>query len=119
MLKKAMTLWIVGLLTVVPCATWYLLFEAPREQYAALIALVLFWIFGYWGLVGPLLTAAKVRAVFRAIEKVKSRDELVTILRSPEARESAIDLIASENHIPRFVAARVYQLLADRLSKAK
>lgn len=119
MLKKALALWVIGLLTVVPYGTWYLLFEAPREQYALLITLVLFWVFGYWGLVGPLLTAVKVRAVFRAIERAKSRDELVATLRSPEARAAAIDLIAAENHIPRFIATRAYELLADRLSKTR
>lgn len=36
-----------------------------------------------------------------------------------KAREATIDMIAAENHIPRFIAARVYNLLADRLSKAK
>jgi hypothetical protein len=78
---------------------------------------VLFWIFGYWGVVGPLMAAIKVRRVFRAIEAAQSKEELLSRLRSPEAREAAIDFIASENGIPRFLAARVYRLLlstADR-----
>ena len=111
-----MVLWIVGLFTVVPYGTYHLLFHASRDQYAALITLVLFWVFGYWGVVGPILAALKVRTVFRAIERARSKDDLVRALQSADAREVAIDLIASENHIPRFLAARVYQLLVTRLA---
>lgn len=116
MLAKAIGVWVVGLLTIVPYGTYYLFYEAQRDQYAFLIVMVLFWIFGYWGVVGPVLAAIKVRRVFRAIERAKSGEELLAQLRSPEAREVAIDLIASENHIPRFLATRVFDLLASRLS---
>ena len=115
MTGRAIALWVAGLLTAVPYATWYLLFEAPREQYAALIVFVLFWVFGYWGAVGPLLAAIKIRRVFRAIQGAKSREELLATLRSPEARASFIDLIATENHIPRFLAERVYAMLVRGL----
>jgi hypothetical protein len=118
MLKKAMALWILGLITVVPYGTYYLLFEAPRDQYALLIVGVLFWIFGYWGVVGPLLAALKVRAVFRAIELARSKDDLLKTLQSPEARDVAIDMIALDNHIPRFLAARVYAQLVRRLGSS-
>lgn len=115
MLARAALVWFVGLLTVVPYGTYYLLFQAQRDQYAFLITLVLFWIFGYWGVVGPLIAAIKVRKVFSAIEQARSNDEMITALQSDETREMAIDLIASENHIPRFLAARVYRLLISRL----
>lgn len=117
MLKRATLLWVLGLLTLVPYGIWYLLFEAPREQYAVLIVGLLFWIFGYWGLVGPLLAAMKVRTVFRAIELARLKDDLLKILQSPEARDTAIDMIALDNHIPRFLAARVYALLVRRLGE--
>ena len=116
MLTRAAAVWVLGLLTVVPYGTYYLFFHAPRDQYAFLITFVLFWIFGYWGVVGPLVAAMKVRRVFRAIEQAMSRDDLVGVLRGEEAKEVAIDLIASEHHIPRFLAARVYKLLVSRFS---
>jgi hypothetical protein len=119
MIVKATILWVLGLLTLVPWAVWYLFFQATRDQYALFIVLPLFWVFGYWGVVGPLIGAIKVRQVFRAIEMAGSRDELLATLRSDDAREVAIDLIASENHIPRFLAARVYKLLADRLASPR
>jgi hypothetical protein len=116
MLRKATALWVIGLVTAVPYATWYLFFRAPRDHYALLITFVLFWIFGYWGIAGPLLSLVKVRTVFRAIEHATSREEVLAIFRSDEATDVAIDHIASEYRIPRFVAARVIRLLGERLN---
>lgn len=113
---KALLIWIVGLLSVVPYATYYLFFEADRSQYAFLITLILFWVFGYWGVAGPLIATITVRRVFRAIEGAKSREELIGTLRSDEARDVAIDMIATEHGVPKFIAARVYRLLIDRFS---
>ena len=116
MIVKAVIVWIVGLLTIVPFGAYYLLFEAQRDQYALLITSVLFWIFGYWGVVGPILAAVRVRKVFRAIELARASGKLKEALRSEETAEVAIDLIASENKIPRFLARRVYRLLVNRFS---
>lgn len=60
-LRKATALWILGLLTGVPYAAWFLFYRAQREQYALLITFVLFWIFGYWGIAGPLPSMIKCR----------------------------------------------------------
>ena len=116
MLIWAILVWIAGLVTIVPYGTYYLFFQAQRHQYAILITLVLFWIFGFWGVVGPILAALKVRAVFRAIEQAQAQGRLAEALRSKETQEVAVDLIASENSIPRFLAIKVYRLLAERLS---
>lgn len=117
MLLKATIVWVLGLFTVVPYGTYYLFFEASRDQYAILITLILFWIFGYWSLVGPLFMLVKVRSVFRAIELAGTKEDLETALKSPEARDVAIDLIASEHGIPRFLASRVYALLIKQLAQ--
>ena len=109
-------IWVVGLVTLVPYGAYYLLFQAPREQYALLITGVLFWVFGYWGVVGPLLAAWKIRSVFRSLERAHEQGKLHEALRSRETQEVAVDFIASENGIPRFLAARVYRLLAERLA---
>ena len=86
MVLRATLIWVAGLLTLVPWGAYYLLFEAPREQYALLIVGLLFWVFGYWGLAGPVLLGLKVRAVARAIQRVRSRDDLLKTLHSPDAR---------------------------------
>jgi hypothetical protein len=116
MLSGAAAVWIVGLVTIVPYGTYYLLFRAQRDEYALLITGVLFWIFGYWSVVGPVLAAIKARRVLRTIEQARSKQDLMNALQSDETREAAIELIASDNHIPRFLAARIYRLLIRRLS---
>jgi hypothetical protein len=111
----AIAIWVTGLLTLVPYGTYYLLFEAPRDQYAILIIGILFWIFGYWSLVGIVFMAVKTRAVFHALERANSQKELRETLHGKEAREVAVEFIARENRIPRFIAARIYSLLIARL----
>jgi hypothetical protein len=115
---RAMVVWIAGLLTFVPYSVYFLFVHAERDQYAVLITFVLFWIFGYWGVVGPILAALKVRAVLGAIEGARTRERLAEVLQSGETREVAIDFIASEHRIPRFLARRVYRHLADRVAVA-
>ena len=115
MLLKVILLWVVGLVTFVPYGIYSLLFAASRDRYALLITSILFWVFGYWGVAGPLLMTLKVRSVFRAIESAGSKGELEKALQSPDTKDIAIDLIARENHIPRFVAARVYRVLTAKL----
>ncbi len=116
MIFRITLLWIFGLVTIVPYGTYHLLFTAERDEYALLITLVLFWIFGFWGVVGPLVSAWKVRQVFRALETAASREKFLEVLRSADSREVAIDLIASENRIPKFLAKKIYALAMKRLT---
>ncbi len=116
MLLWAVLVWVTGLLTIVPYGTYHLFFHARQDEYAWLITLVLFWIFGFWGVVGPALAAVKAHAVFRAIERAHVQGGLRDALRSQETQDVAVDIIASENGIPRFLAARVYRLLVERLA---
>ena len=90
MLAKAIVVWIVGLLTIVPYGTYYLLFEAQRDQYAFLITLVLFWILGFWGVIGPILAVIKIRRVFQAIERAKSKDDLLRAYVAPTLKPSLL-----------------------------
>lgn len=119
MLHWSVFAWIAGLVSAVPYATYHLLYHAQRDEYALLISFILFWIFGYWGVVGPLLAALKVRAVFRAVEQAQSKGQLIEALQSGETEDALITLIASENHIPRFLAAKVYRLLVKKLEAQK
>jgi hypothetical protein len=116
---KISFIWILGLVTMVPCGIYYLLFHAQRNQYALLITLVLFWIFGFWGVVGPIVSAVKIHRVFKALEMIRSPDELRNLLQSEDSQDVAIDLIASENRIPRFLAKRIYNFLVKRFSEAQ
>ena len=118
MLIKAMIVWIIGLCTLVPYSIYYLFTQASRDEYAFWIVLPLFWILGFWGVVGPVLAAIKVRSVFKALQTARSPDELRATLRSAETQDAVIDLIASENHIPRFLAVRVYGMLVKQFVDA-
>jgi len=115
MIVRVTLLWVIGLATIVPYGIYHLLFTAQRDEYAFLITIVLFWIFGFWGVVGPLISAWKVRQVMRTIELASSSDELKRVLLSADTEDVAIDLIASENRIPRFLARKIYGLALRRL----
>lgn len=112
MFRNAAIVWIIGLVTLVPYASYYLLFEAARDDYALLISLILFWIFGYWGVMGPILSAIRLRQVFRSLETIQTTDELKVLLQNPDTRAAAIDVIARENRIPRFLARKIYRMLS-------
>jgi hypothetical protein len=119
LLRNVTLLWIFGLVTIVPYGLYHLLFTAGRDEYAFLITIVLFWIFGFWGVVGPLLSAYKIRQGFKAIELASDGNELKRILQSGDAEEIVIDLIATENHIPKFLARRIYRYALRRFAEAQ
>jgi len=117
MILIAGLLWLVGLVTLVPYGIWYLLFYAQRDEYAFWITAVLFWIFGYWGVVGPLLAAWKVRRIMKLLESCQTTQQKLAVLDSPDTEDVAVDLIASENHVPKFIARRVYRLMGRKLQQ--
>jgi len=114
-MRPAIVLWVLGLLTAVPYATYHLLFHAPQDQYALLIVGILSWVFGYWVLVGPLLLALKVRRVMRALERAPHPGIAREVLASQDAEQVFVDLIAVENGIPKFAAAWVHRRLVAHL----
>jgi hypothetical protein len=116
MIIRITILWVLGLLTIVPYSIYHLLYYAQRDEYTLLITLVLFWIFGFWGVVGPILSVIKIRRVFKAIEMAQSKEKLKEILNSKEAQEVAVDLIASKNRIPKFLAKKLFFAAMRKLS---
>ncbi len=118
MLKWFTTIWVAGLLTLVPYSIWYLLFDATTsDEYAFFIVFPLFWIFGYWGVLGPLIAAWKVRRFMNALDQVNNGEELTRLIRSEESKDTAIELLASETHLPKFIARRLYEKLSKRLAE--
>ena len=69
-------LWVLGIVLLVPYAIYRLLFVAEPDEYAFLIVFPLFWIFGFWGVVGPILAAIKAHRLIRALENAGSSEEL-------------------------------------------
>jgi len=111
----AVLIWIAGLLTAVPYAAWHVLFHAPREQYSLLITFILSWIAGYWGVVGPLIMMVTMRSIWRRLEQAANQDQRRELLLSPESKDVAIGVIASETRLPKFLARRVYDRVVQRL----
>ena len=116
MTKRITLIWIIGFFTLVPYSVYRLLFIAESDEYALLITLPLFWIFGFWGVAGPLISAYKVHCLMKALENITSREKLEELVKSQSTEDIAIDLIASENGIPKFLAKKVYRRFMQSLS---
>lgn len=101
MVKRITIIWVLGLITLAPYAAYYLIFDAHREGYAQLITFILFWIFGFWGVIGPILSTIKIRKVFKVLEQVDSKEKLQEIISRKESEDVALEFIASENKIPK------------------
>jgi hypothetical protein len=114
-MRRVAVVWIAGLVLLVPYAVYRLLFVAEPDEYAFLIVFPLFWIFGYWGVVGPLLAAAKADRLIRALETARDSDVLRRAFDDNEGDEVVVDLIATENRIPRWLARRIYVRVKPRL----
>lgn len=110
-------LWVFGIILLVPYAVYRLLFIAEPDEYAFLIVFPLFWIFGFWGVAGPIYAAVKGHRLIRALEKAGSSDELRKAFEDHEGDEVLIELIRTESKIPRWLAGRIYHRVKPRLTE--
>ena len=113
MMLRITLLWIVGIVLIVPYAINQLLFHAQRDEYAFLIVAPLFWIFGFWGVVGPCIAAWRIHTLVRALEAARGSDQIREAFEKHEGKEVVVDLVASEYRLPRFLARWV----CDRVQK--
>ena len=116
-MRWAAGIWLAGLLLLVPYAVYRLLFVAGPDEYAFLIVFPLFWILGYWGVVGPLLAAIRAHGLIRSLEAAHDPDALRRAFDDNEGDEVVVDLIATENRIPRWLARRIYAKAKPRLAR--
>jgi hypothetical protein len=107
--------WILGIVLLVPYAIYRLLFVAEPGEYAFLIVFPLFWIFGFWGVVGPIFAAMKGHRLIRALESAQDAESLRKAFDEHEGDEVLIELIATENRLPRWLARRIYHRVKPRL----
>ena len=115
MIWRITLFWIIGGLIIVPWCINRLLFHAPKDEYAFLIVFPLFWIFGFWGVVGPAIGAWRVRKLMNALDHVQDRQQLIDAYHRHEGKEVIVDLIASDTGLPRFIARRFYDRVVARL----
>ncbi|MCH9672709.1 MAG: hypothetical protein K0U93_14825 [Gammaproteobacteria bacterium] len=116
---KLFAIWVCGLLTAVPAAIYHLLFHAERSEYAALIVFVGFWVFGFWGLVGSATAIIKTRRVYRALEHVRSPEQLKEFVHHDDTEAVAIEAMRTNAGIPQFIAKRLYALGRNKLADAE
>jgi hypothetical protein len=86
-----------------------------REQYALLIVAPLFWIFGYWGVVGAARHGRRAAPGVEGAGNARSREGVIALVGSADAEAAIVKLIADENHIPRFLARRILKIFTHRL----
>lgn len=110
--------WVLGIVTLVPYAVYRLLFVAQPDEYAFLIVFPLFWIFGFWGVVGPLFAAVKAHRLLKALEAAQGSESLKKAFEENEGDDVVVDLIRSENRIPKWLARRIYDRVKPRLLEA-
>lgn len=117
MVRRIVAVWIVSGLILVPYCVYRLLYLAQPDEYALLIVLPLFWIFGFWGVAGPLVAAFRVHKLMRALDVAQDRRALREAFEQNEGREAIVDVIAIENRIPRFIARKLYDRVEERLKE--
>lgn len=108
-------LWVLGIVVIVPWAIYRLLFVAQPDEYAFLIVFPLFWVFGFWGVVGPLFAAVKAHRLIRALERAQGSDSLRRAFEDHDGDDVLIELIRTENRIPRWLARKIYHRVKPRL----
>lgn len=116
-MKKVLLIWLLVLCTLVPYAGYYLLFQADTSQYPALIIFILFWVFGFWTIVGPWMTAIRVKRLINQLQSIQSLDHLKALWEQSEAEDTIIETIAQENGIPTFIARRVFNSLRKQITQ--
>ena len=111
-------LWIAGIVLIVPYSTYQLLFVAQREDYALLIVLPLFWLFGFWGVVGPVLAAWRVHRLINALGAATNSGEARKAFEENDGKETLVDMLANEHRVPRFVARRALDRVMSRIQES-
>lgn len=114
---RIFALWLLGAVIIIPYALYNLLFVAGPEQYAFLIVAPLFWIFGFWGVVGPLIAIRRIHRLMKALDQARTSKELQEAYHNNEGKDAVVDLIAVENRIPKFIVRRFYDKIAKKLEQ--
>jgi hypothetical protein len=115
MIFRIVVLWVLGMIILIPLSLYRLLFNAQPEEYAFLIVAPLFWVFGFWGAVGPLLAAQRIRRLMKALEKAQDAAQARAAWEENGGDEAAVNLIASENRLPKFLARWLYHRVKRKL----
>lgn len=110
-------LWVIGCVAVPAWSLSHVIAGTVNSENAALVIVLPFaWIFGYWGVVGPLLAAWKIWQLQSVLEEHCRRKAAGLDTSTTEGDvEDALTLLATqENPIPEKWARRLVRLLLAR-----
>jgi hypothetical protein len=110
-------LWVIGCVAVPAWSLSHVFSGTVTPENAALVIVLPFaWIFGYWGVVGPLLAAWKIWQLQSVLEEHCRRKAAGLDTSTTEGDvEDALTLLATqENPIPEKWARRLVRLLLAR-----
>lgn len=110
-MRVTFLVWLIGLFTAVPVAGWYLLYEAERNLYLPLIAFLVGWVFFFLPIMGALRGVIRAGRLLRDLRGSETWDEVREKIRSGEAEDVVISLIAAEQGVSRDKARRIYEVL--------
>ncbi len=116
MILRITLVWIIGALIIIPYSVYNLIYHAQPEQYVFLIIMPLFWLFGFWGVVGPLIIAYRIRKLMNALESAEDAPSLRDAFARNEGKDVMLELIAKENRIPRLMAGWIYERVVEKLA---
>lgn len=117
-LSAVVIVWVLGLFTVVPLCVWLLLTQGDRDNAALLIVLPLFWLFGYFPTIMPIVTVLRIRRWMRLLDDPQRLLDALRELPDGAGEAECIRLIARENRVPQFVVRWLYRRVAPRLREA-
>lgn len=115
MMFRILLLWVVGGLIIIPYALYHLFSYARPDEYAFLMVMPFFWIFGFWGVVGPAIAVYRIHKLMKALEHVRDRKGLQEAYEAHAGKEVMVDFIASEHRLPKFLVRRLYDTIERRL----
>ncbi len=116
-MRLVLFVWLIGLITAVPAAGWYLLYHAERELYLPLIAFLVGWVFFFLPVVGALRGVVQAGRLLRELRGSETWEDVREKIRRGEAEDLVVSLIATEQGISRDRARRIYQLLAASIRR--
>jgi len=110
-------IWLAGLASFVPVLAVRLIFWAPREEYPLLITLILFWLFGYWSIVGPAAVAWRLYRIVRALRQSAASRNTVQGPSPAELEGIGVALLEGDQGVPRPLARWIVALVRRNLEK--
>lgn len=116
-----LVIYLIGLVLTWGASIWFLFVDyAGKDWIPLLVVLPPAWTLSFWPMVGSLLLVLKIRSLHGTLEAMAKRARLnggtMQETDRQELTDLAVELVASEQKIPRFVARWMVRPVIARLS---